>query len=60
MPCLHLVDPNAKKIVETDTSEIGYGGILKQVKTGKEQIIQFTSKHWSQAKKVTLPLKMKF
>ncbi|MFQ6637967.1 hypothetical protein Gotur_013216, partial [Gossypium turneri] len=25
-------DPNAPKIVETDASEIGYGGILKQVK----------------------------
>ena len=47
MPCLHLVDPTAFKIVEIDTSDIGYGGILKQRKDEKEQVVQFTSKHWN-------------
>ncbi|EOX99362.1 Uncharacterized protein TCM_008011 [Theobroma cacao] len=39
LPCLHLTDPNLAKIVETDASEIGYGGILKQVKSQKEYIV---------------------
>ena len=30
LPCLALADPEAFKIVETDASDIGYGGILKQ------------------------------
>ncbi|MFQ6637956.1 hypothetical protein Gotur_013216 [Gossypium turneri] len=38
--CLYLADPNAPKIVETDASEIGYGGILKQVK-GDETTAKF-------------------
>ena len=37
----------ASKIVETDTSELGYGGTLKQVQENKEQILQFTSVHWN-------------
>jgi hypothetical protein len=28
---LHLANPLAPKIVETDASDLGYGGILKQV-----------------------------
>jgi hypothetical protein len=28
--CLYIVNPLAPKIVETDASELGYGGILKQ------------------------------
>ncbi|KAL8110744.1 hypothetical protein AgCh_026472 [Apium graveolens] len=31
IPCLHLADPNASKVVETYASELGYNGILKQV-----------------------------
>ncbi|RVW13465.1 polyprotein [Vitis vinifera] len=30
LTCLALTDPKAFKIVETDASDIGYGGILKQ------------------------------
>ena len=45
LPCLHISDPTAFKVVETDASDIGYGGILKQVKDGKEKIVAFTSKH---------------
>ena len=29
LPCLALADPKAFKIVETDASDISYGGILK-------------------------------
>jgi len=36
LPCLSLHDPYAFKIVETDASDIGYGGILKQKKDDKE------------------------
>nr|KJB42285.1 hypothetical protein B456_007G206600 [Gossypium raimondii] len=45
--CLHLANPNALKIVDIDTFEIGYDGILKQVKGGKKQIVQFTSRNWN-------------
>ena len=47
LPCLHLADPTAFKIIETDAFDIGYDGILKQRKDEKEQVIQFTSKHWN-------------
>ena len=30
LPCLYLADPKLFKIVETNASDIGYGGILKQ------------------------------
>ena len=30
LPCLALVSPYSFKIVETDASDLGYGGILKQ------------------------------
>jgi hypothetical protein len=42
---LHLANPLAPKIVETDASDLGYGGILKQVQDNKEQILQYTSAH---------------
>lgn len=29
LPCLNLPHPNANIIVETDASDIGFGGILK-------------------------------
>ena len=31
LPCIHLANPNWFKIVEIDASNIGYGGILKQI-----------------------------
>ena len=43
--CLHVADPIAPKIVETDASDLGYGGILKQVQNNRENIVQFTSTH---------------
>ena len=30
LPCLTIPNPDANLIVETDASDIGYGGILKQ------------------------------
>ncbi|KAK2969373.1 hypothetical protein RJ640_028762 [Escallonia rubra] len=49
LPCLCLPIPEAFKIVETDASDIGYGGILKQKIDGKEQLVRFTSGHWNTA-----------
>ncbi|XLR07368.1 hypothetical protein S83_035306, partial [Arachis hypogaea] len=47
LPCLYLPVPHAFKIVETDASDLGYGGILKQKLHDKDCIIAFTSKHWN-------------
>lgn len=51
LPCLTLANPTAFKIVETDASDIGYGGILKQVLNNKEQLIRFTSGTWNPTQK---------
>ena len=51
MPCLGIPTINSLKIVETDTSNIGYGGILKQ-KTNldsPEQIVRFHFGVWNKA-----------
>jgi hypothetical protein len=49
LPCLSLANPNYFKIVETDASNLGYGGILKQVipKSNKEVLVRFTSGEWN-------------
>jgi len=39
IPCLFLANPALPKIVETDASDLGYGGILKQKENNKEQIV---------------------
>nr|KYP37097.1 polyprotein [Cajanus cajan] len=49
LPCLYLPNPNLPKIVETDASDIGYGGVLKQAMHDSENCIAFTSKHWNKA-----------
>jgi len=47
LPCLGIPHPNAFMIVETDASDIGYGGILKQrLGTQKEQLVRFHSGLW--------------
>jgi hypothetical protein len=48
LPCLGIPSDNAFKIVETDASEIGFGGILKQyVSLGSfEQIVRFYFGSW--------------
>nr|KYP55965.1 Enzymatic polyprotein [Cajanus cajan] len=45
LPCLYLPNPSLLKIVETDASNIGYGGVLKQHMHNVENCIAFTSKH---------------
>jgi hypothetical protein len=51
LPCLGIPLPLAFKIVETDASEIGYGGILKQkVKPDSaEQLVRYHSGNWNSA-----------
>ena len=47
LPCLGLPHPYAFMIVETDASDIGYGGILKQkLESQKEQLVRFHSGLW--------------
>ena len=51
MPYLGIPTPNSFKIVETDASEIGYEGILKQsISSGSPiQIVCFHSGVWNPA-----------
>ena len=53
IPCLGIPNPDAFMIVETDASDIGYGGILKQKIDfeSKEQLVRFTSGIWNSAQK---------
>ncbi|GAV79394.1 hypothetical protein CFOL_v3_22859, partial [Cephalotus follicularis] len=47
IPCLHLASPLTFKIIETDVSDIGYGGIIKQLINNKEQLVQYTNETWN-------------
>ena len=49
LPCLALADPTAFKFVETDASDIGYGGILKQKIDTQEKLVRYTSGTWNNA-----------
>ena len=49
LPCLALANPKAFKIVETDASSIGYGGILKQNDGNQERLVSFTLGTWNNA-----------
>ncbi|TYK01213.1 Enzymatic polyprotein [Cucumis melo var. makuwa] len=51
IPCLSLVDEQAKLVIDTDASEIGYGGILKQELNGKISIVRYHSGVWNSAQK---------
>ena len=51
IPCLYLADPSLPKVVKTDASDLGYGGILKQVQNGRKVVIQYTSGHWNDTQK---------
>ena len=44
LPCLGILNPDAFPIIETDVSNIGYGGILKQDFQNKISIIYFHSR----------------
>jgi len=44
LPCLGIPNPHALMIVETDASDVGYGGILRQrIESQKEQLVRFHS-----------------
>ena len=47
LPCLGILHPEAFPIIETDASNIGYGGILKQDFENKISIVRFHSSVWS-------------
>ena len=49
LPCLGIANPTAFMIVETDASNIGYGGILKQKinSTSYEQLVRHYSGLWT-------------
>ena len=49
LPCLHLPNPDWFKIVETDASDIEFGGILKQLNPNKklEELVRFHSGKWN-------------
>jgi len=47
--CLYLPTSQAFKIVKTDASDIGYGGILKQRVHDQDHVIAYTSKHRNSA-----------
>ena len=51
MSCLGIPTINAFKIVETDASNIGYGGILKQLVSpdSSEKIVCFHLRVWNTA-----------
>ncbi|KAA0052109.1 Enzymatic polyprotein [Cucumis melo var. makuwa] len=51
IPCLSLVDEQAKLIIDTDASDIGYGGILKQELNGKISIVRYHSGIWNSAQR---------
>ena len=53
LPCLSLANPNWEKIVETDASEIGFGGILKQIHPNNkhEFLVRFHSGKWTPSQK---------
>ena len=44
-----LANLEAFKIVETDASDIGYGGILKQRMDNQEKLVRYTSRTWNNA-----------
>jgi len=47
LPCLGIPHPDAFMIVETDASDIGYGGILKQkLGSQNEQLVRFHFGLW--------------
>ncbi|GAV76427.1 hypothetical protein CFOL_v3_19901, partial [Cephalotus follicularis] len=57
IPCLYLASPLVFKIVETNTSNIGYGSNLKQFVDNKEQLVQYISRTWNNAQKNYVTIK---
>nr|KAJ0218867.1 hypothetical protein LSAT_V11C300139620 [Lactuca sativa] len=61
-PCLNLPHPDANIIVETDASDIGFEGILKQkfVNSKEEQLVRYYSGAWNDTQKIIQLSKRKF
>jgi hypothetical protein len=61
-PCLGIPSDNTFKIVETDASEIGFEGILKQLVSPEspEQIVLFYSGSWNSTQSNYSTIKKKF
>ena len=57
--CLNIVHQDTSKIVETDASHIGYGGILKQKIDDKENLVRFTSGTWNDTHRNNSTIKKK-
>ena len=53
LPCLGISNPDYFMIIETDASDIGFGGILNQRRTpdSSEQLVRYTSGIWNLAQK---------
>ena len=52
LPCIGIQNPEANLIVETDASDLGFGGILKQkLKESREQIVKYHSGAWNETQK---------
>ena len=43
LPCINIPHPNALLIVESDASNLGYGGILKQEYNNQVHIVRYHS-----------------
>lgn len=46
LPCLGIPYPNAFLIIETNASDVGYRGILKQRVNDKDQLVKYHSGFW--------------
>ena len=62
LPCLGIPTVGAFKIIETDASDIGYGGIPKQRVSPRshEQIVRFYSGIWNKHSQTIVLLKKRF
>ena len=49
LPCIGIPHPNALLIVESDASNLGYGGILKQEYNNQVYIVRYHSRIWLDA-----------
>ena len=59
LPCIKIPHPNALLIVESDASNIGYGGILKQEYNNQVHIVKYHSRIWFGAKMNYTTIKIK-
>ena len=46
LPCINIPHPNALLIVESDASNLGYGGILKQEYSNQVHLVRYHSGIW--------------